>query len=71
MAERLAFMAITATGGYIGRIFWTNSGVHPDFPQWGSIHLIPAPILGDPFGVWAGTFPVIRQIINWRFYEND
>ena len=71
MNNRPDFMAITSTGGYIGRIFWTNSGVHPDFPQWGSIRLIPTSILSVTFGVWAGTFPVIRQIINWRFYEND
>lgn len=35
------FIAITATDGYISRIFWTNSGIHSDFPRWGSIHLIP------------------------------
>jgi hypothetical protein len=31
------FMAITSTGGYIGRIYWQNSGVHPDFEHWGSV----------------------------------
>ena len=35
MTHRPAFMAITSTGGYIGRIFWNNSGIHPDFPRWG------------------------------------
>lgn len=23
------FMAVTSTGGYIGRLYWTNSGIHP------------------------------------------
>lgn len=68
---RPTFIAITSTGGYIGRIYWTNSGVHPDFPRWGSVNAIPNPALkGDGWGVWAGLFPVIRQIINWRFYES-
>ncbi len=63
-------MAITSTGGYIGRWFWTNSGVHPDFPRWGSAHFMPTPVIaGDSFGCWAGLFPVVRQIINWRFFE--
>jgi hypothetical protein len=63
-------MAITSTGGYIGRFFWQNSGVHPDFPRWGSVHAIPAPsIRTDAWGMWAGLFPVIAQIINWRFYD--
>jgi hypothetical protein len=65
-------MAITSTGGYVGRIFWTNSGVHPDFPRWGSVNFIPnsvLPLPNDPWGVWAGLFPVISRIINWRFYE--
>jgi hypothetical protein len=62
-------MAITSTGGYIGRIFWSNSGVHPDFPRWGEINFIPSPVLHCPFGVWAGTFPIIRQIVNWRFHD--
>jgi hypothetical protein len=30
MMTESTFMAITSTGGYIGRIYWTNSGVHPD-----------------------------------------
>ena len=65
-------MAITSTGGYIGRWFWNNSGIHPDFPRWGSINSIPDPVLlGGHSTVWAGLFPVIRQIINWRFYEHD
>ena len=68
MTHRPTFMAITSTGGYIGRIFWNNSGVHPDFPRWGSVNVIPNPVLkGDAWGVWAGLFPVIQQIINWRF----
>jgi hypothetical protein len=62
-------MAITSTGGYVGRFYWMNSGIHPDFLRWGSVHFIPKSILHDPFGLWAGIFPVIRQIINWRFYE--
>jgi hypothetical protein len=70
MTHRPTFMAITSTGGYIGRIFWQNSGVHPDFPRWGEVHVIPNPcITTDAWGVWAGTFPVIQQIINWRFYD--
>ena len=69
MTHRPTFMAITSTGGYIGRIFWQNSGVHPDFPRWGEVHAIPDPaIRTDAWGVWAGLFPVIAQIINWRFY---
>ena len=69
---RPTFMAITSTGGYIGRWYWNNSGVHPDFPRWGTVNFMPSPVLaGDAFGVWAGLFPVIRQIINWRFYELD
>ena len=69
---RPAFVAITSTGGYIGRMYWTNSGVHPDFPRWGSVHAIPNPALkGDGWGVWAGLFPVIAQIINWRFEADD
>jgi len=71
MTHRPTFMAITSTGGYIGRIFWNNSGIHPDFPHWGEVHFIPNPVLRDPFGVWAGLFGVVAQIINWRFYEND
>lgn len=63
-------MAITSTGGYIGRWFWQNSGVHPDFPRWGSVYAIPDPVINPaPWGVWAGCFPVIAQIINWRFYD--
>jgi hypothetical protein len=63
-------MAITSTGGYIGRIFWNNSGIHSDFPRWGSLQCIPDPVLSaDEWGVWAGLFPVIQQIINWRFYD--
>jgi hypothetical protein len=65
---RPTFMAITSTGGYIGRIFWNNSGVHPDFPRWGEVHTIPNSLFpNEPWGVWAGTFGVIAQIINWRF----
>jgi hypothetical protein len=71
MTHRPAFMAITSTGGYIGRIFWNNSGIHPDFPRWGEIHFIPNPMLHCPFGVWAGLFGVVAQITNWRFYDND
>ena len=68
MTHRPTFIAITSTGGYIGRIFWQNSGVHPGFPRWGEVHSIPRPaITTDEWGVWAGTFPVIQQIINWRF----
>jgi len=69
MTHRPAFMAITSTGGYIGRVFWNNSGIHPDFPRWGEIHFIPSSALPDPFGVWAGLFGVVAQIINWRFYD--
>jgi hypothetical protein len=66
------FMAITSTGGYIGRWYWTNTGIHPDFPHWGSVNVIPRPVLpNDGWGAWAGLFPVISQIINWRFYDND
>jgi len=69
---RPAFMATTSTGGYIGRWYWTNTGVHPDFPHWGSVSIIPRPALPDDnWGVWAGLFPVISQIINWRFYDSD
>ena len=68
---RPTFMAITSTGGYIGRIFWTNSGVHPDFPRWGSVHSIPDPMAGGPWPVWAGLYGVVAQIVNWRFYEHD
>lgn len=65
---RPVFMAITSTGGYLGRWYWTNTGVHPDFPYWGQVYAIPdSKLTGDPWGVWAGLFPVIRQIINWRF----
>lgn len=66
---RPEFMAITSTGGYIGRLFWANTGIHSDMPYWGEVHMIPVPNLpGDPWGTWAGLFPVIRQIINWRFH---
>ena len=69
---RPTFLAITSTGGYIGRIYWQNSGVHPDLSRWGCVQAISDPVLpGDRWGVWAGLFPVIRQIINWRFYEHD
>jgi len=61
--SRPTFMAITSTGGYIGRIFWNNSGVHPDFPRWGICGLMPT--------TWAGSISIIQQIINWRFYEPD
>lgn len=66
---RPTFMAITSTGGYVGRIFWTNSGVHPGFPRWGSCNLVPRSPITDAFSVWAGDFAVIRQIINWRFND--
>jgi hypothetical protein len=65
------FLAITSTGGYIGRIYWTNSGVHPDFPRWGSVQAIPDSMPDSPWSVWAGLFPVVRQIINWRFCESS
>ena len=69
---RPTFMAITSTGGYIGRIFWTNSGIHPDFERWGSINAIPnSKLPGGPWSVWAGHIRVVAQIINWRFYEHD
>lgn len=69
---RPTFMAITSTGGYIGRWFWNNTGIHPDFPHWGTVQAIPdSHLTGDPWGVWAGMFPVIQQIINWRFYDHD
>lgn len=69
---RPTFMAITSTGGYIGRWYWNNSGVHPDLPRWGSINAIPNPVLpNDNWSVWAGLFPVISQIVNWRFYDHD
>lgn len=63
-------MAITSTGGYIGRIYWTNSGIHPDFPRWGSVHVLPDHMgIGSPWAVWAGLFGVIARIINWRFND--
>ena len=68
---RPAFMAITSTGGYIGRIYWTNSGIHPDFPYWGEIYAIPDPVIGGSWTVWAGLYGVVAQIINWRFYDHD
>ena len=58
------FMAITSTGGYIGRIYWKNSGIHPDFPRWGSVHF-----LSNLSNAWAGSFWVISQIVNWRFHD--
>ena len=64
---RPTFMAITSTGGYIGRVIWHNTGIYPDHPHWGSVGLMPVTILGS----WAGSIPTIRQIINWRFYEPD
>jgi len=69
---RPTFMAITSTGGYIRRWYWNKSGIHPDFPRWGPVNFMPSPILADDaFSVWAGLFPVISQIINWRFYDPD
>ena len=65
------FMAITSTGGYIGRIYWTNSGVHPDFEQWGSVQFISDGTLRWGPSCWAGSISAIRQIINWRFYDHD
>ena len=64
------FMAITSTGGYIGRIYWTNSGIHPNFERWGRIWFISDAMLqwGD---CWAGSISAIRQTINWRFYDCD
>lgn len=59
------FIAITSTGGYIGRIYWNNTGIHPDFDHWGVCMWMPATTLG----AWAGSLWPIRQIINWRFYE--
>jgi len=70
MAEptRPTFMAITSTGGYIGRWYWHNSGIHPDFPRWGVVWFIPdSGLRSAPWGAWAGLFPVLRQIVNWRF----
>lgn len=61
------FISITSTGGYIGRFFWQNSGVHPDFPHWGHCAFFPVTIVG----AWAGLAWPIRQIINWRFYEPE
>ena len=67
---RPTFMAITSTGGYIGRWYWRNSGIHPDFPHWGEVYAIPDSLYtNDPWVLWAGLFPVIQQIINWRFYD--
>ena len=65
------FMAITSTGGYIGRIYWTNSGVHPDFEHWGSVQFISDGTLRWGPSCWAGSISAIRQIINWRFYDHD
>jgi hypothetical protein len=68
---RPAFMAITSTGGYIGRWYWTNTGVHPDFPHWGKVCCLgtPALVKGGQT-LWAGDLWAIKQIINWRFYDD-
>ena len=67
---RPTFIAITSTGGYIGRWYWMDTGVRPDFPYWGQVYAMPdSKLHGDPWGVWAGLFPIIRQCINWRFYD--
>lgn len=67
---RPAFMAITSTGGYIGRWYWINTGVHPDFPYWGEVHCLDIPALvKDGLSAWAGDLWVISQVINWRFYD--
>jgi hypothetical protein len=69
---RPTFMAITSTGGYIGRWYWYNTGIHPDLPHWGAIEAIPDSTLpNSSWPVWAGKWPAVRQVINWRFYEHD
>ena len=69
MTNRPTFMAITSTGGYIGRIYWHNSAIHRDFPRWGKIYTV-SHFVGQRY-MWAGLFPMISQIINWRFYDYD
>lgn len=65
-------MAITSTGGYIGSWYWVNTGVHPDFAHWGKVQCLGTPALvRDGWTLWAGDLWVIKQIINWRFYDND
>jgi hypothetical protein len=71
MMTESTFMAITSTGGYIGRIYWQNSGVHPDFEHWGSVQFISDGTLRWGPSCWAGSISAIRQIINWRFYDHD
>jgi hypothetical protein len=61
------FMAITSTGGYIGRVYWTNSGVHPEMPRWGSNVFIRQGALDNGMSAWASEVPIFRRVINWRF----
>lgn len=57
------FISITSSGGYIGRLWWTNTGIDPDWPHWGDTGLIPDTILG----AWAGSVWCVRAIINRTF----
>jgi hypothetical protein len=69
MTTRPTFMAITSTGGYIGRIYWENSGIHPDFPRWGSVHFLSNHVPHFLSDAWAGSCRVILQVVNWRFHD--
>ena len=69
MTTRPTFVAITSTGGYIGRIYWENSGIHPDFPRWGSVRFLSNHVPHFLSDAWAGSYWAISQIVNWRFHD--
>lgn len=53
------FIKITDNGGYIGRWYWTNSGIHRDLPPFGQLCFLPRNILNTG---WAGDIWAIRAI---------
>lgn len=53
------FFKITSNGGYIGRWYWGNTGIHPSMEHWGSVHWLPNNILAT---AWAGSFWAVRYI---------
>lgn len=54
------FFRITSEGGYLGRWYWHNTGIHPDLPHWGMSFWLP----DNNYGVnWAGTLWAVRLIV--------
>jgi hypothetical protein len=63
--SKTGFFQITDKGGYIGRFYWQNTGVHHEQEHWwGEMYWIKASSILNSF--WAGDLWVIRVLIGRR-----